>query len=239
MELDHRKEAPSLYAQVTRDLSSKIENGEYAVGELIPSERELQAIYQVSRMTVRLALNELVNRSYVECRRGIGTIVTYGKIKENIRQVKSLTEEMSQQGVEMKTTFCVVNKEKLPSIIALQFGKKPMTECPVLERVRNAKGRPLVYSKTYLNVEGVPLDASLYQDSLYALLQNQMHITIARGEDVLEAVLSEGMVSEKLHLPDGYPVFKRTRVTYSPQETPLEYSICYYPGDLYKCSVNI
>ncbi|MDO4483994.1 MAG: GntR family transcriptional regulator [Clostridia bacterium] len=239
MELDRRKEAPPLYSQVAKELAEKIESGEYAAGELIPSERELQLMYNVSRMTVRLAMSELVNRNYIECRRGIGTIVIYGKIKENIRQVRSLTEEMSQQGVEMKTTDCVLVKEKLPSIVALIFGRKPMEECLVLKRVRVARGRPLVYSKTYLNVDGVPTEASAYHDSLYALLQNQLHITIARGEDVLEAALSEDTVSEKLQLPDGYPVFKRTRVTYDNNENPLEYSICYYPGDQYKCSVDI
>lgn len=239
MELDRRKEAPPLYSQVARELATKIEKGEYAAGELIPCERELQAMYNVSRMTVRLAMSDLVNRGYIEGRRGIGTMVIYGKIKESIRQVRSITEEMAQQGVEMKTTECVLEKEKLPSIVALTLGKKPMEECLVLKRVRMARGRPLVYSETYLNVKDVPQDAELYNDSLYALLQNQMHITIARGEDVLEATLSMGKVSEKLKLPDGYPVFKRTRVTYDPDENPLEYSLCYYPGDLYKCSVNI
>ena len=146
MELDRRKEAPPLYIQVAREMASKIEKGEYAAGELIPCERELQAMYNVSRMTVRLAMSDLVNRGYIEGRRGIGTMVIYGKIKESIKQVRSITEEMAQQGVEMKTTDCVLEKEKLPSIVALTLGKKPMEECLVLKRVRMARGRPLVYS---------------------------------------------------------------------------------------------
>lgn len=239
MELDRRKEAPPLYTQVAHELAKKIENGEYHAGELIPSERQLQSLYKVSRMTVRLAMSELTNKNYIECRRGIGTIVIYGKIKESIKQVKSLTEEMAQQGVELITTECELCREKLPSIVALTFNKKPMTECLVLKRIRVAKGRPLVYSKTFLNVEGAPEDVQAYNKSLYELLKESLHITIARGEDVLEAVLSEGKVSEKLQLLDGFPVFKRTRITYDESDTPLEYSICYYPGDQYKCSVEI
>lgn len=239
MELDRRKEAPSLYVQVAKELAEQIESGEYATGELIPSEKELQNKYKVSRMTIRQAVGELVNRNYIECRRGIGTIVIYGKIKENIKHVVSLTEEMAQQGIQLKTVVCTLVPGKLSAQAAVALGKREQSPCYILSRTRFAKEKPLVYSETYLCIDQLPMDASLYQESLYSLLRDEFHIIIARGEDVLEAVLSEGTVSTMLRLPDGYPVFKRTRVTYDQNDSPVEYSVCYYPGDQYKCSISL
>lgn len=88
MTLDRSKTAVSLYLQISQQLSS-CESGKYATREIIPSEKQLEEIYSVSRMTVRLAIGELVNKGYVERMRGIGTVVTYGKIEENLKRVIS------------------------------------------------------------------------------------------------------------------------------------------------------
>lgn len=239
MELDRRKDAPPLYIQVFKILSRVIEQGEYSTGELIPSEKQLQDMFSVSRMTIRLAVGELVNRSYVECMRGIGTVVTYGKIKENIQHVVSLTEEMRQQNIELYTTLCEIELGKATARAALALCIEPGSPVYILKRLRNVKGKPLVYSVTYLHVKDLPLDPQLYMESLYALLRDKFNIRIAHGEDVLEATLAEDTISKMLEVSSGYPIFKRTRTCCDQDNRPVEFSLCYYPGDKYKCSVSL
>ena len=108
-----------------------------------------------------------------------------------------------------------------------------------LTRVRCANNRPLVYSVTYLNVPNLPLDAGLYSASLYKLLNDTYNINITRAGDQLEATLAEGVVAKYLDVVQGFPTFKRTRVSYDQHDNEVEYSICFYPGDKYRYSVNL
>jgi GntR family transcriptional regulator len=85
----------------------------------------------------------------------------------------------------------------------------------------------------------MPLDAEVYAESLYAFLKARYGISVARGEDVLEATLAEGAVAKRLGVPPGFPAFKRTRVTFDRGGTAVEYSVCYYPGDKYKYMVRL
>lgn len=65
-----------LYAKVRNDLRSRINAGEFTSGQLLPAEPELQAEYQVSRITLRRAVEELAAIGYVSKAPGRGTFIT-------------------------------------------------------------------------------------------------------------------------------------------------------------------
>ena len=69
-----------LYHQVEETLRRDIANGVYQPGQPIPTEIALQKKYDVSRETVRRAVNNLVLAGLVEKRKGVGTFVTRTKI---------------------------------------------------------------------------------------------------------------------------------------------------------------
>ena len=239
MTLDRSKAAAALYLQISGQIAEAIESGKYATGQNIPSEKQLQEKYSVSRMTVRLAIGELVNKSYVECMRGIGTVVTYGKIEENLKRVISFSEEMQLHGVTMQTSYCDIKvvsaSERVASILKVEVNSKVYE----LTRVRCANNRPIVYSTTYLKRSDLPLDEDFYRDSLYKFLSEKYNIKIAKAGDQLEATLAEGVIAKFLEVAPGFPTFKRTRVAYDQHDNEVEYSICYYPGDKYRYSVNL
>ncbi len=239
MTLDRGKAALALYLQISQQISKAIESGEYAPGQIIPSEPQFQKQYGVSRMTVRLAIGELVNKGYVERMRGIGTVVTYGKIEENLKRVISFSEEMQLHGITMKTSYCEIKTVTASEKVAGNLNIAVNSTVYELTRVRCANDRPLVYSVTYLKIPDLPLDAEQYSDSLYKLLSNKYNINIARAGDQLEATLAEGAVAKYLEVAQGFPTFKRTRVAYDQHDNEVEYSICYYPGDKYRYSVNL
>ena len=239
MTLDRSKAAVPLYLQISDQIGKAIESGEYTTGQIIPSEKQLQEKYSVSRMTVRLAIGELVNKGYVECMRGIGTVVTYGKIEENLKRVISFSQEMQLHGVTMQTSYCDIKAVNASEKVASNLNVKINSTVYELTRVRCANNRPIVYSVTYLKIADLPLDASLYSDSLYQFLSDQYNVTISRAGDQLEATLAEGAIAKFLEVAQGFPTFKRTRVAYDQQDNEVEYSVCYYPGDKYRYSVNL
>ena len=108
-----------------------------------------------------------------------------------------------------------------------------------LTRVRCVKDKPLVYSKTYLKITNLPLEPGVYSESLYKFLEDEYNVIISRAGDQLEATLAEGVIAKKLEVAGGFPTFKRTRVAYDQYDNKVEYSICYYPGDKYRYSVNL
>jgi GntR family transcriptional regulator len=239
MKLDRGKAAVALYLQMAEQIANAIESGEYAPGQIIPSEKQYEEQYSVSRMTVRLAIGELVNKGYVERMRGIGTVVTYGKIEENLKRVISFSEEMQLHGITMQTSYCDIKKVTASEKVASILNVKVNSIVYELTRVRCANNRPLVYSTTYLTLPDLPLDAGVYSTSLYKFLSEKYNINIARAGDQLEATLAEGVVAKYLEVAQGFPTFKRTRVAYDQYDNEVEFSICYYPGDKYRYSVNL
>ena len=239
MELTRNKGSIPLYAQIAQEIEEKIIKGEYAPGTIIPSEKQLQAAYMVSRMTVRMAVGDLVNKGYLECMRGIGTIVVYGKIEENLHQVTSFTEEMRQHGITMKTRYCTIESAEAPERVAKALGLSTGASVYRLVRVRCAEDVPMAYSVTFLNIPGLPLDPSCYADSLYAFLAKEKGIRVSKGEDTLEAVMTDSTVEKMLDVSRHSPAFKRTRISYDQEGRKIEFSVSYYPGDKYKYSVTL
>lgn len=233
------KDAPPLYIQIEKILALKIEKGIFEKGSIIPSEKQLQEQFSVSRMTVRLAIAELSKKNYVECMRGIGTVVTYGKIQDNSESVKSFTQEMMARGIELETSFCEVKAFLADETVAKLLQVEKGTKLTKLTRLRKADSKPFVYSETYLNIDNLPLDEALYKHSLYEFLKKEYNTQIVGGNDVLEAVTSTKKTSEMLNLKNGMPLFKRTRLSKDKSGKFIELSFCYYPGDRYKYSVKL
>lgn len=104
--MDRNPGAPPLYAQLEQILKQQIECGTYKKGDFLPTEKELMEKYELSRVTVRQAMTNLVQSGYARARRGIGTDVVYEKVEEQMEGVISFTEEMKKHHIEMQTTYC-------------------------------------------------------------------------------------------------------------------------------------
>src|SRR5690625_3765049 len=102
-----------VYFKIENDIKEKILSGKYKSGDKIPSENELTEIYDVSRMTVRQAMNNLVNDGYLLKYKGKGTFVSNNKIEKNIQGVRSFTEEMEASGKKVSSKI-ISMKEMTP-----------------------------------------------------------------------------------------------------------------------------
>jgi Transcriptional regulators len=238
MELNRDKNAPSLYFQIESILKRQIENEEYRCGDILPSETELQKFYRVSRVTIRQAMNDLVRDGYVKCSRGIGTVVVFEKIEENVKRVISFSKEMKQHGIEMTTSHCHISLIKCDKNISAKLNIPEDEEVYQLIRVRCVKNSPMVYSITYLKkMCDLSMDEDMYRESLYDLLEERYDIKITRGQDTFEAAIASETIADFLKITVGAPVFKRSRLTFDQSDHLIEYTYCYYPGDKYKYTV--
>ena len=92
-----------IYIKIEKYLKELIDSGKIKPGELLPSENQLTEEFNVTRMTVRSAFNNLVKEGYITRKRGIGSIVLGNRISDNIGAVESYTNEMSNKGYEITT----------------------------------------------------------------------------------------------------------------------------------------
>ena len=212
--MDRNPGAPPLYAQLEQILKQQIECGTYKKGDFLPTEKELMEKYELSRVTVRQAMTNLVQSGYARARRGIGTDVVYEKVEEQMEGVISFTEEMKKHHIEMQTTYCKMELISPGETVARSL-QIPLTEpCYCLKRVRNAVGKPMVYTITYLKI-------------------------ICELPTEPEPALPSEEVQKALKIDAQMPIFIRTRQTFRKGGEVFEYSICYYPGNRYKYTVEL
>src|SRR6201992_70429 len=98
-----------LYSRVETVLAGEISDGDLRVGDQLPTEDSLIARFEVSRITVRRAIQNLVNRGLVEIRRGKGTFVAAPKITQDLTELSGFVEDMHAIG--RKPTARVMSKE--------------------------------------------------------------------------------------------------------------------------------
>lgn len=240
MQLDHSKGASPLYYQIKDILKKSIENEEYLKGDTLPSELELQEMFNVSRITVRQAINDLANEGYVSRTRGKGTTVIFNKIEEPLTRIMSFTEEMRIRGLEVSTKFAKINIVESNKIIAKNLNILEGQEVYKIERLRYVNGQPMVFFITYLSKNlNLPLAEDEYTGSLYELLVKTNNISISKVREYFEAVSTDERLSGYLEVELGSPALKRTRISFDSNGNNLEYSVCYYRADKYRYMVEM
>lgn len=219
---------------IQQDLLKKIQSGDYAQGQLIPKESELTDIYQVSRPTVRQAIQYLVNEGYLERRKRRGTIVKQQKINQEFTHIiESYDSEMNRKGLHPKTKVLTFKIDKATYNIASNLHINEYDDVYKLVRLRYAENKPIVLVTTYLPVKLLPnfLDNDFTSEKLYSVLEkiNFPILQIRRKLDVLKA---DETTSDLLDIEEGDPIFYFHSTAFTHNRLPIEYSISKYRGDI-------
>ena len=238
--LDSSKGAAPLYLQISAVLKEKILKEEYAYGEIIPSEKELENMYQVSRITARQAIQELEKENMVERARGKGTIVTYKNcIEEYLNTIRSFTDEMKERNIKPGTKAVNISIVKSDKKLAEIFGIEIGTLLYRLERVRTGDGKEIVHFESYFPMEAnLPMESEVYDESVYVLLRDRGIIAVHVNEQ-FDCQLPSEYIKEKLDIKREIPVLRRRRISYSESGKVVEYTIGHYRGDRYAYHVEM
>ena len=240
-QLDFNKGAIPLYIQNKKIIKDKILSNEYAPGDAIPSEAQLQKRFGVSRITARQAIAQLETEGLVERARGKGTRVIFqNKIEEELIGIKSFTNEMLERGITPGTSYVHIEMTVADKEVAEVFHCPLQEQVYRLSRVRTGDGAPMVYFISYFSKDrNLPLDDTRYQGSMYALL-DELHINKpSRSKESFYAVTATKEIAEKLEMKKGEALLVRKRVSYDHDGRVLEYTVSYYPGDRYSYTIEL
>lgn len=229
----NRSDGVPFYIAIREDLASKIKKGVYLPGSRIPPEGELTKHYDVSRMTIRHAIDDLVNSGLLLRRQGIGTFVLTEQVRRNYNELNSFFEEMSEQGLNPSSTLLNIMRKKASVHVAKKLNISEGDEVYFLERLRNIKGNPIAINEVWIPASLFPLptekeaEASLYE--FYK--RNGYEVVIA--EQQIQARLATKEQAFKLNIKKGAPILYSDRVTYTYNNVPIERVEAYAIGDHY------
>jgi GntR family transcriptional regulator len=223
-----------LYSRVETVLAGEIADGDVKAGDQLPTEDSLIERFEVSRITVRRAIQNLVGRGLVEIRRGKGTFVASPKITQELTELTGFVEDM--RGLGRKPTARVISKETVTADttvaghLALTKGERVVR----IRRVRLADGVPISFDETYLPLEigNKIITNNLKVEPIFSLLERKYNVPLIEAEYKLEAVAAEAEVAAALRVKQGSPIFRIERTSYSTGNRPVDYEKLYYRGDL-------
>lgn len=230
-----------LYYQLKQIILTQINQGIVKPGDLIPAERELIEKYQVSRMTVRLATQELVQEGYLIRQQGKGTFVAEPKIRRVIGELRSFSEDMSFSGRKPGSRLLDLRLEHPFGQVCEALKIDEEETVWVVERLRTVdNGEPVSYNQSFLKLpEGISLTMEeLKQEvSLWALL-GKKGIQLIDVEETVQAIAANRRQADLLKVNPGDPLLVVEGVTYSEHGTPVEYSHNINRADRFKYFVK-
>ena len=163
-----------LYSQIKQIILNDIKNGVYRLNETIPTEKQLQEIFGVSRMTIRLAIDALVAEGYVVKERSKGTRVIYPKITESLNEVTNFSQEMRNKGIQYNIHSVEVTIVKAGEDIANALQIEEGVNVLRLHRVYYVNQEPLCSITSYLPAAlNLSVDENVYRSSLYEYLERE------------------------------------------------------------------
>jgi GntR family transcriptional regulator len=199
--------------------------------------------FNVSRLTVRRAIEMLCHEGLLKTRRGEGTFVT-----EDEKLISSFRLEFTGF---MDDLFYQVSKSKTKSVkierispskdvcekLELQEGEEVIHIC----RIRYLRNRPFAYTENYFPL-GYGLyftEEMLYEKPVLQIMQQEIGVKFTEAFQTIEASFSNQDVSDKLGIASGSPILFVNRILYAAGRKPVEYVQSSYRGDRYKYVVRL
>lgn len=219
------------YKRIQSAIRSVIEAGELRAGSLVPSERELARIHDVSLMTARHALASLEREGAVERRRGVGTFVAAPKIHFN--KLMSYTEQMRSRGLTTVSKVLFVKIIDNEEEAAAQLSLSPGSRVLKLERLRYAGGQPFALETCYLSAEQFSglQSAPFERESLFSTLERNYGIELSYSDEEVDTTAADPRTAELLGVPKRAPVLRIRQVIYSSKGVVILYVLGLYRSD--------
>lgn len=220
-----------IYMQLAQKLRQEIGDGKILAGEALPSERDLCALMGASRVTVRKAIELLIEEGMLSRRQGSGTYVT-PRIQAPGSYLTSFSEDAEARG-ETTTTHWMEKKKGFASEEEARLLDLTV-EAPVLRlsRVRLADGEPLAIEHAVVPTEMLPT-ADKLGGSLYKALAERGNRPIS-GQQKIRAALAGPNEAKLLGIEEGGEILRIERLTRRADGRPVELTRSAYRGERYE-----
>lgn len=227
--------ASPVYIQIHNQIKQDVENGKWQVGQRIPAERELAELFKVSRMTLRQAIQTLVDDGILERHVGSGTFVANRKVQEKMSGVTSFTELMMAAGKtpSSKTISYHITTPSQSEIERLQLSKD--TKVLRMERVRYGSGIPICFEVTAVPADLIAdFSKEEVTSSFYKTLEEKAGLNPGRAIQTVSAMSASEKIAEYLNVRRGEALLRLRQISYLQNGRPFEYTHTQYVGSRFE-----
>lgn len=196
-----------LYYQIVIDIKEKIENQTYKAGDRIPAEEKLKQIYNVSRNTIRKALDELVTLNLIKKESNKGHFVNQIKMNDKSKVIRSMSDTIRESGHVPSSKVISMKMLPCPQSVLKYFKCQPGTMMIITERIRYSDGKPVALEKIYLPASRFnKLDPwELEENSLMSIIVNKYGIRLGKHIHTLEPIIPSKEQRALLELGNKQP----------------------------------
>lgn len=243
-EMEHKtgmesgKEAIPLYHQIVSDLKEQINRGEIKSGNKLPTEKWLSEHYGVSRVTVRKALEDLIEQGYLEKRPNKGCFVLQPKFEKDLSRMRSMHQELLASGVIPTSKIVSYQEVQADSWICRHLKCDAEETVLVVKRIRYADERPFAEQSIYLPKSMFEeFNPWLLRDhSLHDVMQEQHGVEIRYSTQSVTATMPSKEQIKELELINEKPILHIRSTVYTSGEKVCEYSDTYFVTDVVRYS---
>lgn len=219
-----------LYRQLETALREALRDNLLKPNEALPAERDLAADLSVSRITLRKAIDKLVDEGLLVRRHGAGTFVA-GRVEKQFAKLSSFSEDMASRGRSVRSEWLIRESGVVTGEESLTFGLSPGTAVYRFHRIRYADDVPMALEFAIIPGFGLSgLDA--VDSSLYAALEATGNRPV-RALQRLRAVPFGADHAKMLDVDPGHAGLLIERRGFLRDGRAVEYTQSFYRGDAY------
>lgn len=227
--IDHKSPIP-LHVQAEELLRKIAKQPQYQKGKHLPNEIELAHKLNISRGTLRQAINRLVYEGLLVRKKGIGTKVN-NMVSSKALNWLSFSQEMAVRGIPIKNFELNLSWVKPEESIANFFEINANKKILKLERLRGRPEGPFVYFVSYFHPRIGLTGEEDFKRPLYEILEKDYSVIANLSKEEISARSADKFLANKLQLDLGSPVLFRKRFVYDQVERPMEYNLGFYRAD--------
>lgn len=206
----------------------------------MPTEAEIGALFNVSRITVRQALDGLAQLGYIYKIQGKGSFVSSKKTDMQLNHLIGFSDEMRSLGLEPSTILVEQTLMEPTEATAKALQIETSQKIYLLTRIRCADGIPMALEKVHIPfARFVGLETCDLSGSLYSLLREKYGCECGKAVQSIQAGAASSHDAKLLQIKPGSPVLRISRTTYSHDGIPFEYVNSVYRGDKYVFNVTL
>lgn len=229
-----------LYMRLKNEIKADILNHKYKVNQRIPSETELIRIYGVSRITVRRAIQELVDEDYLTKVHGSGTFVRAPKHNRHVVGINSFTTDCLSNGIVPRTRVLALNVEKATDADVRDLNVVPGEKIVYLERLRYADDDPVIIERAYFpfRFSSMLWENSASLQSITRLLEEKFGVKIGPINATIEIAIPYKQDAKLLELHPNTSSLLVRGCIYDVEDVPLYRSVQVLSGHKFKVNIS-
>ncbi|KXF91959.1 GntR family transcriptional regulator [Phaeobacter inhibens] len=221
------------YVRLRQRIEDGIETGLLPKSAPLPAEREIATLTGLSRVTVRRAMQDLVDRGIIVQRQGSGSFVADGtpKVEQSLSQLTSFTEDMERRGYDTSVEWLErgIHTPSPEEVMALALTSGEAVAR--IARLRRANGRPMAIERASLPVDILP-NPQAVRGSLYEVLE-QSGSRPVRALQRISAINLPEQEAQMLGVELGMAGLSIVRTSYLRNRRVVEFTRSIYRGDAY------